>query len=63
MLVICAWCRAEGQEGGMGEEAPLADRRVTHGICATHVRSLVRSLRDEIGGRGEDDKGRNHYHI
>ena len=31
MKIICSWCRQEGKAEFVGEKAPLADARETHG--------------------------------
>jgi hypothetical protein len=44
MKLICAWCRAEGRPGLLGEKPPLDDPTETHGICRRHREELLESL-------------------
>jgi len=44
MKLICAWCRAEGRPGLLGEKPPLDDPTETHGICRRHRDELLESL-------------------
>jgi len=44
MKLICAWCRAEGRPGLLGEKPPLDDPAETHGICPRHRAELIESL-------------------
>jgi hypothetical protein len=36
MRAICAWCKAEGQPGDLGEREPFDDMSETHGLCPNH---------------------------
>lgn len=38
MIVVCSWCRKEGNNEFLGEKIPLDDQRETHGICLNHHR-------------------------
>ncbi len=52
MKVVCSWCRGEGQDGFVGEKAPLDDPRETHSICHTHetaVRARWEARRQKTG--------------
>jgi hypothetical protein len=44
MLVVCAWCEAEGRKYLIAEREPLADRRVTHTVCLDHRTELLSQL-------------------
>jgi len=50
MKIICSWCRGEGQQGVVGEKAPLDDRRETHGICTTHRLAVQARWNDVLHG-------------
>lgn len=45
MRAICAWCRAEGSPGDLGEREPLADPVETHGICPRHLTQFLAAAR------------------
>mgnify|MGYP001610294211 CR=1 FL=1 len=45
MIVLCAWCQAEGQPARLGEKEPLADPRETHGICAAHLEQIKQDVK------------------
>ena len=47
MIVVCAWCKAK-----IGEEEPLEDKSITHGICA----SCARKMWDETIKPAEPEK-------
>jgi len=44
MRAICAWCRAEGRPGDLGEREPLDDTSETHGLCPTHLATVLAQL-------------------
>jgi hypothetical protein len=44
MVVLCAWCRRDGQPGYLGEREPLDNPQPTHGVCASHKNQLLESL-------------------
>jgi hypothetical protein len=44
MIVVCAWCAAEGRKDVIAEREPLADRRVTHTVCLDHRTELLSQL-------------------
>ena len=44
MIVVCAWCEAEGRGDVMAEREPLDDRRVTHTVCLDHRTELLSQL-------------------
>lgn len=37
MKVICAWCEKEGKPALTGDQAPVEDEPVSHGICPFHA--------------------------
>jgi hypothetical protein len=45
MIVVCAWCEAEGQPFVLAEREPLEDRSKTHTACARHRAALYEELR------------------
>ncbi len=45
MIVVCAWCEAEGRPYVLTEREPLEDRTTTHTICARHRAALLEELR------------------
>ena len=45
MIVVCAWCEAEGRPNVLAEREPLDDRSATHGVCAQHQAILYEELR------------------
>lgn len=44
MLILCAWCRRDGEPGYLGEREPLDNPEPTHSICAAHQNQLLESL-------------------
>ena len=46
MIVVCAWCEAEGRKYLIAEREPLADRRVTHTVCLDHRTELLSQLEE-----------------
>jgi len=42
MKVICSWCDKD-----LGEKEPLADTRVSHGICEDCRKKIMRGMKDE----------------
>jgi hypothetical protein len=44
MIVVCAWCEAEGRGYVLAEREPLDDRRVTHTVCLEHRTELLSQL-------------------
>jgi hypothetical protein len=44
MLVLCAWCRRNGEPGYLGEREPLDNPEPTHGVCTPHKIQLLESL-------------------
>jgi hypothetical protein len=44
MRAICAWCKAEGRPGDLGEREPLDDTSETHGLCPTHLATVLAQL-------------------
>jgi hypothetical protein len=44
MLILCAWCRRDGEPGYLGEREPLDNPETTHSICAAHQDQLLESL-------------------
>ena len=44
MIVVCAWCEAEGRGYVLAEREPLDDRRVTHTVCLEHRTELLNQL-------------------
>ena len=45
MLVVCAWCEAEGRPQILVEREPLEDRTSTHTVCNYHRAALYAELR------------------
>ncbi len=45
MIVVCAWCEAEGRPHVLAEREPLEDRSPTHTACAHHQAVLYEELR------------------
>jgi len=45
MIVVCAWCEAEGRPKVLAEREPLEDRSPTHTACAQHRAVLYEELR------------------
>jgi hypothetical protein len=45
MKQVCAWCEREGKTGLLGEKEPLDDPSETHGVCDSHQRVLLATLR------------------
>ena len=45
MRQLCAWCEKEGKAGLLGEKAPLDDPSATHGVCDSHERVLLATLK------------------
>ena len=45
MIVVCAWCEAEGRPHVLAEREPLEDRTPTHTACAHHRAVLYEELR------------------
>lgn len=37
MIIVCAWCLADGQPGFLREEPPYRNMPVSHGICSVHA--------------------------
>jgi hypothetical protein len=48
VIVVCAWCQAQGQPALLGVAEPIEDPRETHGICERHHRELLSELRPEV---------------
>jgi len=44
MVVLCAWCRRDGESGYLGELEPLDNPGPTHGVCTPHKIQLLESL-------------------
>lgn len=44
MRAICAWCKAEGRPADLGEREPLDDASETHGLCPTHLATVLAQL-------------------
>jgi hypothetical protein len=44
MRAICAWCKAEGRPADLGEREPLDDTSETHGLCPTHLATVLAQL-------------------
>ena len=44
MVVLCAWCRRNGEPGYLGEREPLDNPEPTHGVCNPHKTQLLESL-------------------
>jgi len=44
MIVVCAWCEAEGRPCVLAEREPLGDRTATHSVCALHRAALLAQL-------------------
>jgi len=64
MIRLCAHCVAEGKPGLLGEKEPLADTRVTHGICDEHsaavlaeARALVQACRESTREASQQQGG------
>jgi hypothetical protein len=45
MIVVCAWCEAEGRPSVIEEREPLDDRSLTHTACSEHRDALLEQLR------------------
>jgi hypothetical protein len=45
MIVVCAWCQAEGRPHVLAEREPFEDRSATHTVCAHHRAKLIEELR------------------
>jgi hypothetical protein len=45
MIVVCAWCQAEGRPSILAEREPLEDKTPTHTACADHRAKLLEELR------------------
>jgi hypothetical protein len=45
MIVVCAWCEAEGRPHVLSEREPLEDRSPTHTCCDYHRAALYAELR------------------
>ena len=45
MIVVCAWCQAEGRPYVITEREPFEDRSLTHAACAMHRAALFDELR------------------
>ena len=45
MIVVCAWCEAEGRRYVLAEREPFEDRTPTHTVCASHRAVLLEELR------------------
>ena len=54
MIVVCAWCEAEGQPYVLAEREPLEDRSQTHTACARHRAALYEELRRLDEGEDAD---------
>jgi hypothetical protein len=44
MVILCAWCRRDGESGYLGEREPLDNPGPTHGVCTPHKIQLLESL-------------------
>jgi len=44
MIVVCAWCEAEGRPHVLAEREPFEDRSPTHTACARHRAALFEEL-------------------
>jgi hypothetical protein len=51
MIVVCAWCQAEGRPYVLSEREPFEDRSETHTACAYHRAALFEELRRLDEGR------------
>ena len=45
MIVVCAWCQAEGRPHVLAEREPFEDRSATHTVCGHHRAKLIEELR------------------
>jgi hypothetical protein len=45
MIVVCAWCQAEGRPSFVAEREPFDDRTLTHTACSRHLAALFEELR------------------
>jgi hypothetical protein len=54
MIVVCAWCEAEGRPFIIAEREPLEDRSPTHTACAYHRTVLLEQLRRLDQAEGSD---------
>ena len=54
MIVVCAWCEAEGRPHVIAEREPLEDRTPTHTACAHHRAVLYEELRRLDQAEGSD---------
>jgi hypothetical protein len=45
MIVVCAWCQAEGRPSFLAEREPLEDKTSTHTACEHHRAELLEELR------------------
>ena len=54
MLVVCAWCEAEGRPQLLVEREPFDDRTPTHTICNYHRAALYEELRRLDHAAGTD---------
>jgi len=48
MRAICAWCKAEGRPGDLGEREPFDDTSETHGLCPTHLATVLAQLPSQL---------------
>ncbi len=44
MRVVCSYCEQSGKPALLMEKAPLDDPTVSHGICADHLRQVLREI-------------------
>ena len=44
MRAICAWCKAQGRPGDLGEREPFDDPSETHGLCPDHLAQFLAQL-------------------
>lgn len=44
MKVVCSYCEQSGKPALLMEKAPLNDPTVSHGICADHLRQVLREI-------------------
>jgi len=59
MIIVCSWCRKEGNNEFLGEKTPLDDQRETHGICIIHHREVHTQWHETVRLHGPLDVPRN----
>jgi len=45
MIVVCAWCQAEGRPSFVAEREPYQDQTLTHTACPQHPEALYEELK------------------